>query len=118
MRAALLFSSATLQPALRPGPCTSRAHPTHSLAPSHPTVASAPSPAPAHARARPCLAAALAGARQKQLQALAGHPHTLLFYVPPHGLAAVLADCSAVLGGARRVCVARELTKMHEEYYR
>lgn len=43
---------------------------------------------------------------------------TLVFYVPPHGLRAVLADLVAVLGGARRCCVARELTKLHEAFYR
>ena len=30
----------------------------------------------------------------------------------------VLADMVDVLGGGRRVCIARELTKIHEELYR
>jgi 16S rRNA (cytidine1402-2'-O)-methyltransferase len=42
----------------------------------------------------------------------------LAFYAPPHGLRAVLTDMAAVLGGTRRVCVARELTKRHEELIR
>ena len=45
-------------------------------------------------------------------------PGTLVFYEAPHRLAATLADLSAVLGGWRRVAVARELTKLHEEVWR
>eukprot|EP00879_Flechtneria_rotunda_P025589 GHRR01027205.1.p1 GENE.GHRR01027205.1~~GHRR01027205.1.p1 ORF type:complete len:214 (+),score=68.85 GHRR01027205.1:149-790(+) len=45
-------------------------------------------------------------------------PATLLFYVPPHGLAAILADMIQVLGGTRRAVLARELTKVHEEFCR
>ncbi len=41
-----------------------------------------------------------------------------MLYAPPHGLGAVLRDCAEVLGGGRRCCVARELSKLHEEYYR
>ena len=37
---------------------------------------------------------------------------TLLLFVPPHALAAVLADAAAVLGAERRCVVARELTKV------
>jgi 16S rRNA C1402 (ribose-2'-O) methylase RsmI len=37
---------------------------------------------------------------------------TLIFYVPPHGLAAVLADAAEVLGSDRSCVVARELTKV------
>ena len=42
----------------------------------------------------------------------AGERATLVFYVPPHGLAAVLWDAGMVLGGERRCAVARELTKV------
>jgi len=38
---------------------------------------------------------------------------TLLLYVPPHALAAVLADAAQALGAERRCVVARELTKVH-----
>lgn len=58
------------------------------------------------------------GARQQQLQALSTAPGTLVFYAPPHGLVAILTDMAQVLGGQRRVCVARELTKVHEELFR
>lgn len=50
-----------------------------------------------------------------QLRAL---PATLVLYAPPHGLAAIMADVAAVLGTQRRVVVARELTKLHEEFFR
>jgi 16S rRNA (cytidine1402-2'-O)-methyltransferase len=57
-------------------------------------------------------------ARRAELRRLSGQRATLVFYVPPHGLLAVLADAAAVLGGGRRCCVARELTKLHEEFSR
>ena len=38
--------------------------------------------------------------------------------MPPHGLAAVLADAAEVLGGSRKCVIARELTKMNEEFHR
>ncbi|KAG2436601.1 hypothetical protein HYH02_011538 [Chlamydomonas schloesseri] len=58
------------------------------------------------------------GARRRVLESLAAVPGTLVMYAPPHGLAAVLIDCVAVLGPARRCCVAREISKLHEEYFR
>lgn len=58
------------------------------------------------------------GARRKCLQLLEGDTATLVCYVPPHALAAVLKDTVDVLGGQRMCCVARELTKSHEELVR
>ena len=43
---------------------------------------------------------------------------TLIAFVPPHSLAAVLDAAGEVLGQNRRCVVARELTKLHEELYR
>ena len=43
---------------------------------------------------------------------------TLLYFVSPHKLIATLEDACAVFGGERRCCLARELTKMHEELFR
>lgn len=58
-----------------------------------------------------------ASARRDALAALAGEQRTLVFYEAPHRLLATLADLRAVLG-ERRVAVARELTKLHEEIWR
>lgn len=60
---------------------------------------------------------AAAGAREKRLQALREERRTLIFYEAPHRLRKVLADMLAVFGD-RRVAVARELTKLHEEVWR
>jgi 16S rRNA (cytidine1402-2'-O)-methyltransferase len=43
---------------------------------------------------------------------------TLVFYEAPDRVKATLADLAAALGGERRAVVARELTKLHEEYAR
>ena len=58
--------------------------------------------------------------RRRRLKQLAAalRDATLALYVPPHKLAATLADAAAALGPERRCCVARELTKMHEEAWR
>jgi 16S rRNA (cytidine1402-2'-O)-methyltransferase len=55
-----------------------------------------------------------AGARRRALAALASFPHALVFYEAPHRIAESVADLGAVLGGGRRVVVARELTKRFE----
>ena len=59
-----------------------------------------------------------AGARRQRLAELVDEQRTLVFYEAPHRLAATLADLATVLGGWRRVAVARELTKLHEEIWR
>jgi 16S rRNA (cytidine1402-2'-O)-methyltransferase len=61
---------------------------------------------------------ARAGARRARLAELAALPHTLVIYEAPHRLAAALADLAAALGRERRACIARELTKLHETFYR
>lgn len=55
-------------------------------------------------------------ARRKLLSAIAGYPYTLIFLETPHRLTEALADMSEVLG-ARKVCLARELTKLYEDIY-
>lgn len=55
--------------------------------------------------------------RRKTLEALAGEEATLIFYEAPHRIVEALADVIAVLG-ERPVVVARELTKLHEEFLR
>lgn len=61
---------------------------------------------------------ARAGARRQRLEELAGEPRTLVLYEAPHRIAACLADLAAALGASRRACVAREITKLHETFYR
>lgn len=56
-------------------------------------------------------------ARRKLLQSLANEPRTLVAYEAPHRVCSSLDDIAAVLGN-RLMCVARELTKLHEEFFR
>jgi 16S rRNA (cytidine1402-2'-O)-methyltransferase len=58
-----------------------------------------------------------AGQRRKVLEALAADTATLIFYEAPHRIIAALEDVVATLG-VRPVVVARELTKIHEEFLR
>ncbi|OOE90139.1 16S rRNA (cytidine(1402)-2'-O)-methyltransferase [Salinivibrio sharmensis] len=53
-------------------------------------------------------------ARQDTFRALADDPRTLIFYESPHRIRDSLADMREVLGEARRVVLARELTKTFE----
>jgi 16S rRNA (cytidine1402-2'-O)-methyltransferase len=55
--------------------------------------------------------------RRKALEALAGEDATLIFYEAPHRILETLEDVHAALGD-RPVVVARELTKLHEEFLR
>jgi len=54
-------------------------------------------------------------ARREKLGALANVTCTLVFYEAPHRIAASLEDIQDVLGD-REVCLAREVTKIHEEF--
>jgi 16S rRNA (cytidine1402-2'-O)-methyltransferase len=60
---------------------------------------------------------ARAGERRRFLQDLKDRPETLVWFEAPHRLADSLEDAAQVLG-PRRVAVARELTKLHEETVR
>lgn len=55
--------------------------------------------------------------RWERLSVLRGDPCTLLFYEAPHRLKATLSELLEHLGD-RRICLARELTKLHEELLR
>ena len=57
-------------------------------------------------------------ARQAQLQALKAEVRTSIFYESPHRIAKTLADLGAVCGADRQIVLARELTKLHEEFWR
>ena len=56
--------------------------------------------------------------REAALRALAGEQRTAVLYEAPGRLAALLASCAEVMAPDRRVCVCRELTKLHEEIWR
>jgi 16S rRNA (cytidine1402-2'-O)-methyltransferase len=60
---------------------------------------------------------AKSGQRRQALEELRPETCTLIFYEAPHRLLETLADIAAVLGD-RPVVVARELTKLHEEFLR
>jgi 16S rRNA (cytidine1402-2'-O)-methyltransferase len=55
--------------------------------------------------------------RRKVLEAHAAVPATVIFYETPHRILEALEDIETILG-PRPVVVARELTKLHEEFLR
>jgi 16S rRNA (cytidine1402-2'-O)-methyltransferase len=61
---------------------------------------------------------ARAAARRQRLASLAAEPRTLVLYEAPHRIAECLDDLATACGGERRACVARELTKRYETFYR
>jgi 16S rRNA (cytidine1402-2'-O)-methyltransferase len=64
--------------------------------------------------------AAKPGMRRTELEALAAKADglTVVLYEAPHRILETLADVEAVWGEQARVVVARELTKLHEEFLR
>lgn len=64
---------------------------------------------------------AKAGARRTALEDLAAafdQPTTVVLYEAPHRIVETLADAEAVFGSACRAVLAREVTKLHEEFLR
>ena len=59
-----------------------------------------------------------AGQRRTALEELARDGGTHIFYEAPHRIADTLADMESVFGKAQHAVVARELTKLHEEFLR
>lgn len=59
-----------------------------------------------------------ASGRTARLAELAAERRTTVLYEAPHRLARTLSDLSVACGPDRRVTVARELTKLHEEMWR
>lgn len=55
--------------------------------------------------------------RKKQLEELKEFPYTIVFYEAPHRIVSMLTDLLEIFQD-RKMCLARELTKMHEEYLR
>ena len=58
------------------------------------------------------------GPRQKLFESFAHSAPALVLFESPQRLASTLVDLAKVFGPDRRACVARELTKMHEEIVR
>jgi 16S rRNA (cytidine1402-2'-O)-methyltransferase len=56
--------------------------------------------------------------RAAQLARITASPHTVVIYEAPHRIQRTLADLAVVCGPDRQVVVARELTKMFEQYHR
>jgi 16S rRNA (cytidine1402-2'-O)-methyltransferase len=59
-----------------------------------------------------------AGERRALFAALAERAETLVLFESPRRVGATLRELAAALGPARRACVARELTKLHERFER
>jgi len=57
------------------------------------------------------------GARKALLNEVATSPYSLIFLETPHRLVSALEDIITVFG-EREICVAREMTKLHEEFFR
>ncbi len=55
--------------------------------------------------------------RHKRLEEIMDQPYTLVFLESPYRIAEALEDILSILGD-RGICVAREMTKMFEEYWR
>lgn len=55
--------------------------------------------------------------RRKELEELKSRKETIIFYEAPHRIGKTLSDMATILGD-RKACLARELTKAHEEYIR
>ena len=53
-------------------------------------------------------------ARRAVLLSLANYPFTLVIYEAPHRIVECVADLCAVLGGERKIVLAREITKLFE----
>jgi 16S rRNA (cytidine1402-2'-O)-methyltransferase len=58
------------------------------------------------------------GERRAALEAVKSSPRTQVFYEAPHRVVESLEDVCEVLGPGRHVVVAREVTKLHEEFLR
>jgi 16S rRNA (cytidine1402-2'-O)-methyltransferase len=61
---------------------------------------------------------AKSGQRRTVLEEVRGAAHTIIFYEAPHRIHETVDDIVAVLGPARPVVIAREMTKLHEEFLR
>src|SRR6266566_5956519 len=58
------------------------------------------------------------GERRTQLESIRTSPRTQVFYEAPHRVLETLEDIVEVLGPDRHLVIAREVTKLHEEFLR
>ena len=56
--------------------------------------------------------------QKAHLESLKNEARTMIFYEAPHRLGATLEALLAAFGPERRISLCRELTKLHEEYFR
>ncbi len=61
---------------------------------------------------------AKAGARRTALEAIRNSPLTQIVYEAPHRIVETLRDIVEILGPERHLVIAREVTKLHEEFLR
>jgi 16S rRNA (cytidine1402-2'-O)-methyltransferase len=61
---------------------------------------------------------AKSGARRRELEKILNSDVTEIFYEAPHRIKETVADVAEVLGPNQPVAIARELTKIHEEFIR
>ncbi|XP_006661771.1 ribosomal RNA small subunit methyltransferase I [Oryza brachyantha] len=59
-----------------------------------------------------------ARSRKERLEISAHEAATQIFYVPPHGIHQFLSDAASSFGDSRSCVIAREITKLHEEFWR
>jgi 16S rRNA (cytidine1402-2'-O)-methyltransferase len=58
------------------------------------------------------------GERRAALEAVQNSPRTQVFYEAPHRIVEALTDVVELMGESRHVVIAREVTKLHEEFLR
>ena len=58
------------------------------------------------------------GQRRQMLESIKASPRTQVFYEAPHRVKEAVEDVVEVLGGERQLVIAREVTKIHEEFLR
>lgn len=56
--------------------------------------------------------------RRKALEGLKSATQTLVFYESSHRISDFLSDLQAIFGAERNIVIARELTKLYEQFYR
>jgi 16S rRNA (cytidine1402-2'-O)-methyltransferase len=56
--------------------------------------------------------------RSDRLQQIVKETRTIIFYEAPHRLLVTLEDLAGILGEHRQIVLAREITKVHEEFWR